>query len=40
MPIGMIAGGLIGAIGLGVLASRSDTEPPPPTDAGQPARLN
>jgi hypothetical protein len=37
MPIGMIAGGLIGAIGLGVLASRSDTEPPPPpTDAGHP----
>jgi hypothetical protein len=37
MPIGMIAGGLIGAIGLGVLASRSGTEPlPPPPDTGAP----
>jgi hypothetical protein len=37
MPIGMIAGGLIGAIGLGVLASRSDTEAPlPPPDTGAP----
>jgi hypothetical protein len=37
MPIGIIAGGLIGAIGLGVLASRSDTAAPlPPPDTGAP----
>ena len=37
MPIGIIAGGLIGAIGLGVLASRSETAAPlPPPDTGAP----
>jgi hypothetical protein len=37
MPIGMIAGGLIGAIGLGVLASSGDTASPlPPPDTGAP----
>jgi hypothetical protein len=38
MPIGIILGGLIGAIGLAALASRSDTAPPTtPTDAGRPS---
>jgi hypothetical protein len=37
MPIGIIIGGLIGAIGLAALASRSDTAPPPaPTDPARP----
>jgi hypothetical protein len=37
MPVGSILGGLIGAIGLAVLASHGDSEPPAaPTDTGRP----
>ena len=36
MPIGIIAGGLMGAVGLALLATRSDEPPPPPNAAGPP----
>ncbi len=38
MPIGIIAGGLMGAVGLALLATRSD-EPPPIHQCVRPARL-
>jgi hypothetical protein len=37
MPIGIIAGGLMGAVGLALLATRSDQTPPPTNASGPPS---